>query len=234
TNVPPGLTQRTESPMPEAEQTPTTPAPDDSAPDDTMEEWEIGDVEPVLLNLKAEIAIRGHLINTPDDVESDTWARLEDALIASHAALIERWHGAWRFEISERKTAMEALKAAKAERDAPGSAGDVEQAESCWRLLRSAGKVVLDMCEERDLAPPAQVTDADVELIGLCDRLVEINGEEAALFARIKDDDERAPVIPPLYEQHEEIRARLFEIGRPVTGAGAEAVARAAWVSGDL
>jgi hypothetical protein len=54
---------------------------------DAMEEWQIGDVEPVLYNLKAEIAILGHLINTPDEAESSTWAWLEDALTDTHAAL---------------------------------------------------------------------------------------------------------------------------------------------------
>jgi len=120
-----------------------------SAPDDTpVEEWDIGDVEPVLLNLKAEIAILGHLINAPDDVEPETWARLEDALLASHAALKERWHGAWRFHLAERNAAVEELKAAKAERGPPGSVDDIKNADAVWGLLYAAATVTLERCAE--------------------------------------------------------------------------------------
>jgi hypothetical protein len=102
-----------------------------SAPDDEpMEEWQVGDVEPVLHNLKAEIAILGHLIATPDEVASITWARLEDAMTNTHTALWDRWHGSWRFRIAERNEAMAALEAAQAERAAPGSV---------WPDVRPAG-----------------------------------------------------------------------------------------------
>jgi hypothetical protein len=138
----------------------TTPAPADPAPDDAMEGWEIGDVEPVLHNLKGDIAILGHLINTRDEVAPDTWARLEDTLTDTYATLMERWHGSWRFQIAERKAAMGALEAAKAERDAPGSIGDVKQADASWRLLRVAAEVTLERCEKRDLVSPVQATDA--------------------------------------------------------------------------
>jgi hypothetical protein len=55
-----------------------------------MEEWQIGDVEPVLHKLKAEIAILGHLIHSPDEVKQDTFAQLESSLIVSHAELKDR------------------------------------------------------------------------------------------------------------------------------------------------
>jgi hypothetical protein len=113
----------------------STPASAEPIADGLMEGWEIGDVEPVLHKLKAEIAIFGHLLNTPDKVDPDTFAQLEDSLIESHAALVDRWHGSWRFEMQERNAAMAALEAAKAERAAPGSKADIQYAEMLWSML---------------------------------------------------------------------------------------------------
>jgi hypothetical protein len=119
---------------------------------------------------------RGHLINTPDDVASTTWARLEDALANTHQTLWDRWHGSWRFRIAERKELRAELEAAQAERAAPGSVADVRRAESCWRLLRSAATVALSEYEKQSaqLAPKGPAGPDDTVLIALCDRLLDV------------------------------------------------------------
>jgi len=99
--------------------------------------------------LKAEIAILGHLLTTPDKVDPDTFAQLEDSLIESHAALVDRWHGSWRFEIQERKTAREALEAAKADA-APGSKTDIQYAETLWRMLAVIAGGITEGNEKRN------------------------------------------------------------------------------------
>ena len=70
--------------MSKADTTNTTPGADPPAAE-PMGKWGIGDVEPVLHKLKAEIAIFGHLLNTRDEVSPDTFAKIEDDLIDSHA-----------------------------------------------------------------------------------------------------------------------------------------------------
>jgi hypothetical protein len=73
----------------------------------------------------------------------------------------------------------------------------------------------------------------DAELIRLCERLVEISNAERSLGRAIKDDDERETAAQPLHDEWLTIRARLYEIGRPVTLEGAIAMARAANASAD-
>jgi hypothetical protein len=205
-----------------------------SAPDDdTMEEWEIGDVEPVLHNLKAEIAILGHLINTPDEVASGTWARLEDALTDTHATLLERWHGTWRFQIAERKAAMEALDAAKAERAAPGSLHDLERAHSVWGLLRAAAMVTLDRCAEIEAAllstSPADPTDAG--LIALCDQLVDVSARLNALIDTrntVEDEERTEAQLVALYDERREVVDQIHDAPRLQSDQGRDALARAA------
>jgi hypothetical protein len=111
----------------------------------------IGDVEPILFDLKAEIAILGHLISTPDEVEPETWARVENALLASHAKLDEVWSKAWAQWCVEGRAAEAALAAVKAEREGPGSVGDLAQAETHWRMLRACARVVLEDADARDV-----------------------------------------------------------------------------------
>ena len=48
------------------------------------------------------------------------------------------------------------MAAAKAERAAPGSVEDVKSAHACWRMLRTAAKVMLDY--SNDALQPQRVT----------------------------------------------------------------------------
>jgi hypothetical protein len=202
-----------------------------SAPeDDVMEEWKIGDVEPVLHGLKAEIAILGHLINTPDEVESSTWARVEDALIASHARLQEIWHGAWCFQIAERDAAAAALAAAKAERAAPGSVYDAKQARSAWRLLRSAAEVTLERCAEVEAAFPTQPGPADAALLAACQAyLVEHRIVED--YDNGRSDLDEAGITPPM--QRQRVALDRVTATRALTTAGLRAKAEVACLAMD-
>jgi hypothetical protein len=189
------------------------------------QKWTIGDVEPLLHDLEATIGIFSHVANSRNQIEPGELILIEDKLLDLYKQMMALWRDAWDEHLSFRHGQR------------PASPPD-----AVWDLLRSTAEVVLAQYNHPERIPSAPAEGAatvpaadgqDAELIGLCNRLVEINREEEALYARIKDEAEREKAVEPLWEEFESIKLRLFEIGRPVTRAGAEAVARAAWVNGD-
>jgi hypothetical protein len=63
----------------------------------------------------------------------------------------------------------------------------------------------------------------DGELIQLCDRLVEMNAEETAIFKMNPDAPDGGPLKPALDALHAEwfaIDARLCDVAEPVTRTG--------------
>lgn len=74
----------------------------------------------------------------------------------------------------------------------------------------------------------AEASNPDAQLIRLCDRFVEIEEQEAALFDAIKDDTRRDVVAAPLRLEWQKILDWLEERDAPATLDGAKALARAA------
>jgi hypothetical protein len=112
------------------------------------ESWSIGDLEPVLGELRATIGILGHMIDSPNKVEIEKWKSIEGRLLDAHNELDALWACAWAQSMAERKAHEEALALAKARTAAPGSPADLAQADSIWSILRSTVKVAAQACEE--------------------------------------------------------------------------------------
>lgn len=109
--------------------------------------------------------------------------------------------------------------------------GDDQEAEErfAWSLARDVIGVTTSQAAGEALEAAAF---RDRELIGLCERLVEIDTTEATLLATIEDEDACNAALEPTSQEFEKIRERLFHMDRPVTLKGAKAVALAAnrWV----
>jgi len=74
---------------------------------------------------------------------------------------------------------------------------------------------------------PAATSNDDAELIRLCDRLVAIEAERAAIFETVAED-EQDRALDAATGEYDQIEARLAELGNPTTLAGMRAMARAA------
>ena len=118
------------------------------------DEWPIGALEPVILDLQTTVAVFGHLINSPDEIGKNTWAKVETDLIVAAGQIRELWKAAWEQRIREDRAHREALEAVRAEKAAPGSVEDREQVEALWVLLRSAVTVVAGQCHEAGFPLP--------------------------------------------------------------------------------
>jgi hypothetical protein len=70
--------------------------------------------------------------------------------------------------------------------------------------------------------------DMDAELIGLCDRLSEIDAEQRRVFDTFEDEIEQGKMNAASEEEWDEILARVCRIGPPLTREGAASMARAA------
>jgi hypothetical protein len=128
------------------------PKADDNStptPPDAPEEWPIGALEPVILNLGVTVGIFHHMINSPSPVEASEWGKIEDDLIATTAQIKALWRRAWDRGLAERREHEAALEAARAERAAAGSPKDVEQVEALWSLLSIALGVAARQCADR-------------------------------------------------------------------------------------
>jgi hypothetical protein len=125
---------------------------------DTPEpEWSLGEIEPALFELRANIGILGHLATAENEVTQDEWQFVEGNLINCHRRLEALWLAAWDQRKAEQEAHDAALVAAKTRTAAPGSASDVAQADAVWALLRAAATVTLRRCRE---ARPAAAEEA--------------------------------------------------------------------------
>jgi hypothetical protein len=113
-------------------------------------EWALGDIEPVLFELRANIGILGHLAMAQNEVTPDEWQHVENGLISVHARLEALWTAAWEQGKSERRAHKEALADAQAEPKtaAPGSEADIKRAEFLWRMLRNVATITLERFDE--------------------------------------------------------------------------------------
>ena len=131
---------------------PHMPVPPTDA--DAPEEWQLSALEPVLLNLQTTVAVFGHLLNSPDEVDKNTWAKVEGDLIDAATVIQQLWHQAWDQGLAERRAHREALDAAKAEKAAPGSEADGKQVGALWELLAAAAAVAMRQCAEAGFRLP--------------------------------------------------------------------------------
>ena len=130
----------------------TTPAPDEN------DRWSLGDIEPVLLDLKTDIAILGHLANSNDDIDPETWTLVAGRLSEAQASLATLWRKAWDQRIADREAAAAALAAAKAAKAAPGSQEDLGALNALRGVLRSCATVILEQT-----APPPVAAEPDAD-----------------------------------------------------------------------
>jgi hypothetical protein len=121
---------------------------------DPYEGWPLGALEPVILDLQTTVAVFGHLINSPDEIGKNTWAKVETDLIVAAGQIRDLWKAAWEQRIREDRAHREALDAVRAEKAAPGSAEEREQVEALWVLLRSAVTVAAGQCHEAGFPLP--------------------------------------------------------------------------------
>jgi hypothetical protein len=89
-----------------------------------------------------------------------------------------------------------------------------------------AGAAAVTAARGAPVAAPGGAGD-DAEMVRLCDRLVAIEAEEAAIFATVPED-EQDTVLLPFTEEFRQIENRLYDLGDPTTPEGLRAAARAA------
>jgi hypothetical protein len=124
-------------------------------------DWPLGDLEPLIYDLRASVGILGHLIgayNSPNnEVNDDEWRKVETDLI-DHAKRIEKlWNAAYDQRNAEIAAAeaehAAALAALRAEKAAPGSAETISKANAMWTALRGIAAVTAEYCIEAGYPP---------------------------------------------------------------------------------
>jgi hypothetical protein len=135
--------------------------------------------------------------------------------------------------MKERKEAMAALKAARAER-APGSIDDIKNAEAVWGLLNSVAIVVLQRANERLRRPVTIAGEGpDADLIALCDHLIVVAAKQEALYSvrdTVEDEERTEPALDALIEERRDIFDLIEEEPTAWTDQGRDALVRAALV----
>jgi hypothetical protein len=112
-----------------------------------------GDIEPVLLELAADINILRHIPLSSVDIDENELLRVKNGLELTHDRLKQLWRQAFHARVAENRAHAAALEAAQARKAAPGSAADLERVESLWRLLRAAAGTALEAVKAREVAP---------------------------------------------------------------------------------
>jgi hypothetical protein len=134
-----------------------------SATENETNDWPLGELEPLIHDLRASVGILGHLITTnsaPDnEVDDDQWRKVETDLI-DYAKQIEKlWNAAWDQRnaetIASKAEHAAALAAVRAEKGAPGSAEMMGKAHSMWTALR--GIIASRLVILRDRSAPRRL-----------------------------------------------------------------------------
>jgi hypothetical protein len=110
------------------------------------ESWAIGEIEPILLEMKAQIGIMDHLVASPNEVDAAEWYSVGNYLSDAHGRLKACWRPALEQQAVQRKAHEAALAVAQARTAAPGSVADLERADAVWALLRGTAKVMAQEC----------------------------------------------------------------------------------------
>ena len=115
--------------------------------DAELEDCAIFDLESVFVDMRADIAIIGHIATSEREVSPDVWRRIEDHLDLVCDTLETSWKVAFEHRhvlhnvLKAERAANKALKRARIEKAAPGSAADIERAEAMWTTLRTLGRL---------------------------------------------------------------------------------------------
>jgi hypothetical protein len=115
-------------------------------------EWPLEALEPVIGDLRTSVGILGHLISSRTEVEENEWRRVESDLITLTTRVEELWDQAWDQRNAERQEHQAAIKALKADKEAPGSPADVRCAASMWRMIRTVMSQAVIMADEAEAA----------------------------------------------------------------------------------
>jgi hypothetical protein len=124
-------------------------------------EWPLGSLEPVILDLQTTIAIFGHLIESPREIDKNAWHKIEDDLSAAAGQIRELWQSAFEQRIREDHAHREALESVRAEKAAPGSAEDEKRVAALWELLAAAAAVAMRQCAEAGFRLPGWRQEAE-------------------------------------------------------------------------
>jgi hypothetical protein len=114
--------------------------------------WSIADLEPAIAELRDNLGIMGHLIDSPHAVEADQWRRIEDRLNDAADQINELWRRAWDERCAMMEAHEAALAAAKATKAAPGSVADVENARAYWSMLHVIASQAATACQKAEAA----------------------------------------------------------------------------------
>ena len=152
---------------------PTLPAEDpepDAAPaadaqparlteDAELEDYAIFDLESAFFDMRAEIAIIGHIATSERVVGPEVWRRIEDHLELALDTLETSWKVAYEHRhvlsnaLKAERAAYKALERARIEDAQPGSPADIEDAEGLWTFMQNISRMVLK--RHNDAAPAA-------------------------------------------------------------------------------
>ena len=126
-----------------------------NAPDIPTNEttWAVGDLEPVILDLRATVGIFGHLItansSSSNTVDDDAWRKVEDDLETLTKRIEELWRAAWDQRVAMENAHEAALAAAEAKAQdakdaaaAPLTAAELKELKILQRMLRGVATVI--------------------------------------------------------------------------------------------
>jgi putative hemolysin len=133
-------------------------------------DWPLGDLEPLICDMRASVGILGHLITTNsspnNEVNDDEWRKVETDLIDYAKRIETLWNAAYDQRnaeiIATEAEHAAALAAVRAEKAAPGSAETISKANAMWTALRGIAAVTAEYCIEAGY-PPRPLGAAAVE-----------------------------------------------------------------------
>lgn len=118
-------------------------------------DWAVGDLEPVVSDLRSTVGILGHLITAnsscDNEVDDNAWRKVESDLLRLTDRVEKLWQAAWDQHVAtaaEHKAALEDAVATANAKAAPGSPADIESAATMWRLLRVIANAAIERCDE--------------------------------------------------------------------------------------
>jgi hypothetical protein len=110
------------------------------------------DLENLIMDAKSCVAVMRHLMHGMEDGDV-AWLLPIDRVDEIVGRLQAAFDAEWDAQRAARRDFTADLARLKAEKDAPGSKEDREQADAGWSLLRSAATVMLQLYDERTAAP---------------------------------------------------------------------------------
>jgi hypothetical protein len=151
--------------LPAEDPEPDAALPADAQPgrlteDGVAQDDAIFDLESVFADMRADIAIIGHIATSEREISPEVWRRIEDHLDLACDTLESSWQVArehrrvLRDALKAERAANKELERARSEDAAPGSALDIERAEAMWTMLRSLARLSLEHCDKA-LSPAA-------------------------------------------------------------------------------